>query len=93
MAAFIRFKSTCFPEHLKVDALFIKQPSYFFHRIFLFKESPKKKHVHISLLAKHKNFDFFKATLSMLNITYIKLICIKAHLGLHWNNQTAVLKK
>ena len=27
MAAFIRFRSTCFSEHLQVDALFIKQLS------------------------------------------------------------------
>ena len=30
MAAFIRFRSTCFSEHLKVDALSMKQPRYFF---------------------------------------------------------------
>ena len=37
MAAFIRFRSTCFSEHLQVDALFIKQPSYLLLGIFLFK--------------------------------------------------------
>ena len=42
MAAFIRFRSTCFSEHLKVDALFIKQPSYFLLGIFLFKKYPQK---------------------------------------------------
>ena len=42
MAAFIRFRSTCFSEHLQVDALFIKQLSHFFLGIFLFKESPRK---------------------------------------------------
>ena len=42
MATFIRFRSTCFSEHLNVDDLFIKQPSYFLLGIFLFKESPKK---------------------------------------------------
>ena len=34
-----------FSEHLKVDALFIKQPNYFFLGIFLFKKSPPKKHI------------------------------------------------
>ena len=40
MAAFILFRSICFSEHLKVDAFFIKQPSYFLLGIFLLKESP-----------------------------------------------------
>ena len=102
MAAIIRFRSTCFSEHLKKDALFIKQPSYFFLGIRLFKESPKEirtfilnsmirgnsiiafHHVfhhsrrhspkNFSLLEKHKDFGFFRATLSSLNIIYIKLI-------------------
>ena len=39
MAAFIRFRSTCFSEHLKVDALFMKQPRYFFLGAFLFKNT------------------------------------------------------
>ena len=43
LAAFIRSKSTCFSKHTKVDALFIKQTSYFLLVIFLFKELPKKK--------------------------------------------------
>ena len=42
IATFIRFRSTCFSEHLNVDALFIKQPSFFLLGIFLFKDSPKK---------------------------------------------------
>ena len=44
MAAFIRFGSTCFLEHLRVAAaFFIKQPCYFFIlEIFLFKESPRE---------------------------------------------------
>ena len=46
-AAFIRFKSACFSGKLKVDALFIKQPSYFLLGIFLCKES-SKKHLHSS---------------------------------------------
>ena len=33
------------------------------------------------LLTKHKEFDFFKATLSTLNIIYIKLIYIKSSFG------------
>ena len=37
MAAFIRFKNTSFSENLKVDALFIKQPSYILLGIFLCK--------------------------------------------------------
>ena len=120
MVAFIRFR--CFSEHLKVDALFIKRPSYFFLGIILFKESPpppppkkkkqtkqnKKKRLHshfheeaefrhcflpcfylfftpslfknFHLLTKHKEFDFFKATLSTLNI-HIKLIYIKGSFG------------
>ena len=111
IAVFIRFRCTCFLEHLKVDALFIKQLSDFFLGIFLFKESPKKKHVpsfslpwgeriqsvlfimfssliftpsffkNFPLLTKHKEFDFFKATLSTLNIIYIKLIYIKSSFG------------
>ena len=56
MAAFIRFRSTCFSEHLKVDALFIKQPSYFLLRIFLFKESPKKTHTFILTSMRRGNF-------------------------------------
>ena len=54
---------------------------------------------HFSLLAKQKDFDFFKATLSTLNIIYINIIyniyilyTEKAHLGLHSDNETAVLK-
>ena len=109
MAAFIRFRSTCFSQHLKVDALFIKQPSYSLLRIFLFKESHKKHtfslpwgegipsllfimfssllftpplYKNFSLLETHKDFDFFKATLSRLNIIYIKLIYIKSSFGL-----------
>ena len=46
-----------------------------------------------------KRFDFFKTTLSTLNIIYINIIyniyilyTEKAHLGLHSNNETAVLK-
>ena len=50
MAAFICCRRTCFSKHLKVDALFIKQPSYFLLGIFLFKESPKK---HIPSLSLH----------------------------------------
>ena len=46
-----------------------------------------------SLLAKHKDFDFFKATLSTLNIICIKFTYIKAHLGLHSSYETTVLKK
>ena len=43
MAAFIRFESTCFSEHLKVAvAFFINQQCYFFLEIFSFKESPKE---------------------------------------------------
>ena len=38
----IRCRSTCFSEHFKVDAFFIKQPCYCFFGILLFKESPKK---------------------------------------------------
>ena len=109
MAAFIRFRSTCFSEHLKVDALFIKQPNYFFLGIFLLQKSPQKTHTFIlmhssllfmpslfknfSLLAKHKDFDFFKATLSTLNIICIKFTYIKAHLGLHSSYETTILKK
>ena len=111
MAAYIRFRSTCFSEHLKVDALFIKQPNYFFSQYFYFKNCPKKYvlsftlpwgegipsllfimfssllftpplYKNFSLLEKHKDFDFFKATLSRLNIIYIKLIYIKSSFGL-----------
>ena len=121
MAAFIRFRSTCFSEHLKVDALFIKQPNYFFSQYFYFKNCPKKYVLsftlpwgegipsllfimfssllfaptlfkNFSLLAKSKDFDFFKATLSTLNITYIKPIYIKSSFGFHSNNGTTVLK-
>ena len=46
---FYTFRSTCFSEHLKVDVLFIKQPSYFLLAIFLFKESPKKHITSFSL--------------------------------------------
>ena len=34
-----------------------------------------------SLLTKHKDFDFFKATLSTLNIIYIKIVKIKGSFG------------
>ena len=106
MAAFIRFRSTCFSEDLKVDALFIKQPRYFLLGIFLFKESSKKRtliltsmrrgssiitfhYVFIStfyavtrqkLYRPNKDFDYFKATLSTLNI-YIKRIYIESSFG------------
>ena len=67
MAAFIRFRSTCFSEHLKVDAFFIKQPCYFFLGIFLIKESPKKAHTFIlnsmmrdiSIIVSHHVFIIF----------------------------------
>ena len=55
MPAFIRFRSTCFSERLKVDALFIKQPTYFFLRMFLFKESPKKSQTFILTSMKRGN--------------------------------------
>ena len=43
VTAFIRFRSTSFSEHLKVAAaFFIKQPSNFFLKKFLFKESSKR---------------------------------------------------
>ena len=42
MAAFIHFRSTGFSEQLKVHALFIAKPSYFFLGIILFQESLKK---------------------------------------------------
>ena len=43
MAAFIRFGSTCFSEHLKVAAaFFIKTPCNFFLKKFLFEESLRK---------------------------------------------------
>ena len=107
MAAFIRFRSTGFSEHLKVDALFIKQPRYFLLGIFLFKESSKNTYphshfheerefhhcfplrFHYYFLRRHSSklfftgeteFDYFKATLSTLNI-YIKLIYIKSSFG------------
>ena len=121
MAAFIRFRSTCFSEDLKVDALFVKQSNYFFSQYFYFKNRPKKYVLsftlpwgegipsllfimfssllfaptlfkNFSLLAKSKDFDFFKATLSTLNITYIKPIYIKSSFGFHSNNGTTVLK-
>ena len=127
MAAFTRFKFTSFSEHIRVDAIFIKQRNYFLLGTFLFKESPKQHIPSFSLpwgegirsllfiitfhhwfssllstpslfknfssLAKHKDFAFFQATLSTLNIIYIRLIYIKkAHLGLHSNNETAALK-
>ena len=55
IAAFIRFRSTCFLEHLKVDALFIKQPSYSFLGAFLFKELPKKTRTSILTSMKRVN--------------------------------------
>ena len=106
MAAFIRFRIACFSEHLKVDALLIKQANYCFIGIFLSKDLPSFSlpwgegipsllfimfssllftpplYKNFSLLEKHKDFDFFKATLSRLNIIYIKLIYIKSSFGL-----------
>ena len=42
MPVLIRFRSTCFSEHFKVDAFFIKQRRYFFLGIFSFEKSPKE---------------------------------------------------
>ena len=39
---FLRFRSTCFSEHLKVDDFFIKQPCYFFSEYFQLKNHPKR---------------------------------------------------
>ena len=79
IAAFMLFWSTCFSEHLKVDALFIKQPSYFFLGIFLVKESPKKSGTFTitstikknSIIAFHHVFiiTFYVVTLQELSIT------------------------
>ena len=79
LAAFIRSKSTCFSKHTKVDALFIKQTSYFLLVIFLFKELPKKKHTFIltsmergnSIIAFHHIFiiTFYAVTLQKLFFT------------------------
>ena len=105
MAAFIRFRSNFFSEHLKVDAVFIEQPSYFLLGIFLLKNHPENTYLHSHfhekrefhhwfsscfrryflrrhssktfLYWRNKNFDFFKAILSTLNIIYIGLIYIK----------------
>ena len=79
MAVFINLRSTFFSEHLKVDALFIKQPCYFLLGIFLFKESPKETHTFIltsmrrgnSIIAFHHVFiiTFYAATLQKLFFT------------------------
>ena len=79
MAAFIRFGSTCFSEHLKVAAaFFIKQPCYFFSRK-IFKESVKKTSTFIliytikenSVIAFHHVFmvTFYAYTLQKLFFT------------------------
>ena len=51
-----------------------------FHHVFIitFYAATLQK---LSLLAKHKDFDLFKATLSTLNIIYIKIIYIKSTFG------------
>ena len=67
MATFIRFRSTCFSEHLKVDALFIKQPRCFLLGIFLFKES-SKKHVPSFSLPRGEGVP------SLLSITFSSLL-------------------
>ena len=73
------FISTCFSEHLKVDAVFIKQPNYFFLGVFLFKASPKKVRTFIltsmtrgnSIIAFHHVFmiTFYAVTLQKLFFT------------------------
>ena len=73
MAAFIRSRSTCFSEYLKVDALFIKQPNYFFLGIFLLQKSPQKTHTFIltSINAFHHAFviTFYAVALQKLFFT------------------------
>ena len=120
-AAFIRFKFTSFSEHIKVDALFIKQRSYFFSEYFDLNNHPNNTYLHSHFheergfdqccsscffhyfLRRHslktffywrnKDFHFFQATLSTLNILYIRTyLHQKAHLGLHSNNEIAALK-
>ena len=54
--------------------------SLFFHHVFVITFTPSL-FKSFSLMAKHKGFDFFKATHSMLNIIYIKLIYIKSSFG------------
>ena len=73
MTAFTCFRSTFLSEHLKVDTLFIKQPSYFFLGIFSFKESPKKiRTVILTSMMRENSIIAFKATFSTLNNIYVK---------------------
>ena len=79
-------KNTYFLSHFHEEREFHHCFSSCFHHYFL------RRHKKFSLLAKSKDFDFFKATLSTLNITYIKPIYIKSSFGFHSNNGTTVLK-
>ena len=65
MAAFIRFRSTCFSEHFKVDALLIKQAVLI--GIFLFTKSAKKHVPSFSLL-------WWKGILSLHFIMFSSLL-------------------
>ena len=79
MAAFIRSRSTCFSEHLKVDAFFTKQLCYFFLGMFLVKESRRKTRTFIptfmmrgnSIIAFHHVFivNFYAVTFQKLLFT------------------------
>ena len=67
MAAFIRFGSTCFLEHLKV-AFFIKQPCYFFSwNFFYLKNHPKK-------LVPSSSLPWWKKIASLLFIMFSWLL-------------------
>ena len=75
MVAFIRFRSTCFSEHLKVDALFIKYLSYFLLGIFLFNESPKKTRTFIpfSMVRGNSIITFHVFMIALYVVTLEKL--------------------
>ena len=67
-------KNTYLHSHFHEEREFHHCFSSCFHHYFLCFLSSKT----LFFLAKHKDFDFFKATLSTLNIIYIKLIYIKS---------------
>ena len=75
MAVFIRFRSTSFSEHLRVDAFFIKQASYFLLGIFLFKESSKKTHTFVLTSMRRGNsiIDFHVFIITFYAVTLQKL--------------------
>ena len=81
MAAFIRFRSNCFSEHLKVDAAFIEQPSYFLLGIFLLKNHPENTYLHSHF---HEEREFHHCFSSCFHHYFLRRHSSKTFV--HWRN-------